>query len=630
MFSAFEKFVQTYPDAEPGTPPKGLLPFVWHCTQGMRPFIAMMTLATALIGAFEALLFSMLGNVVDWLGRVPPARLWTEHGGTLALLGAVLAGSLVLVALQSLVKQQTLAGNFPMRLRWNFHRHMLGQSMAFYQDEFAGRIAAKLMQTALAVRDSVNVVADILTFVVIYFVTMVLIVGSFDNWLLAPFCAWVACYVVALWFFVPRLGRVAKEQADARSLMTGRVTDSYTNIATVKLFAHAQREAGYARSAMQEFMLTVNKQMRLVTGFEIVNHLLGLLLVAGTTGAALWLWTKGQVGIGAVAASTAMALRLNGISHWIMWEMASLFEYIGTVQDGINTLARPHTIVDRPDAQPLVVRQGEIRFEAVDFSYGRAATDAPRVIEHLSLRIRAGEKIGLVGRSGAGKSTIVNLLLRFYDIERGRILIDGQDIAGVTQDSLRAQVGMVTQDTSLLHRSVRDNILYGRPDAGDVQMIAAAQRAEAHEFIQGLSDPKGRSGYEAHVGERGVKLSGGQRQRIAIARVMLKDAPILLLDEATSALDSEVEAAIQASLYRLMEGKTVVAIAHRLSTIASMDRLIVLDKGRIVEEGDHRSLLAQGGIYARLWAHQSGGFLGADADDDEPLPPQPAALATTA
>jgi len=622
VFSAFEKLVDPYPAGDPATPPRGLAAFVWHNTRGMRPYIAVMTLATAVIGAFEALLFSFLGQVVDWLAKVEPARLWSEHGGTLALLAGVLAASLLLVALQSTLKQQTLAGNFPMRLRWNFHRLMLAQSMGFYQDEFAGRISAKVMQTALAVRDTVLVMTDILVFVVIYFVTMTAVVGAFDRWLLVPFVAWIVAYGIALRVFVPRLGRVAQQQADARSLMTGRITDAYTNIATVKLFSHAQREAGYARGAMREFMVTVYAQMRLVTGFEIVNHLLSMGLVAGTTGVALWLWTQGQVGVGALAAATAMALRLNGISHWVMWEMASLFEHIGTVQDGINTLARPHTVRDRPDAPPLAVPRGEIRFEAVDFAYGRDAGAGPRVIEQLSLQIRPGEKIGLVGRSGAGKSTIVNLLLRFYDLEAGRILIDGQDIAGVTQDSLRAQVGMVTQDTSLLHRSVRDNILYGRPDANDAQMVAAARRAEAHEFVQGLTDPAGRSGYDAHVGERGVKLSGGQRQRIAIARVMLKDAPILLLDEATSALDSEVEAAIQASLYRLMEGKTVVAIAHRLSTIAAMDRLIVLDKGRIVEEGDHRSLLALGGIYARLWAHQSGGFLGADPDDDTPAAPQ--------
>ncbi|MBS0440673.1 MAG: ABC transporter ATP-binding protein [Proteobacteria bacterium] len=580
-----------------------------------------MTLATALIGVFEAALFGFLGQVVDWLAKATPATLWSQHGGTLALLGAVLAGSIALVALQTLIKHQSLAGNFPMRLRWNFHRRMLGQSMAFYQDEFAGRVATKVMQTALAVRDTVLLVTDILVFVTIYFATMVVMVGGFDAWMLVPFLGWMVLYVAASFWFVPRLAKVAQEQADARSLMTGRITDAYTNIATVKLFSHARREAGYARTAMEEFLGTVHRQMRMVSGFEIVNHVLSMALVASTTGLALWLWTQSQVGAGAVAAATAMALRLNGISHWIMWELASLFEHIGTVQDGINTLAKPHRVVDRPQAQPLAVSRGEIRFEAVDFHYGRAAdAQAPRIIEQLSLTIRPGEKIGLVGRSGAGKSTIVNLLLRFYDIEAGRILIDGQDIAAVTQDSLRAQVGMVTQDTSLLHRSVRDNILYGRPDADDAQMVAAAQRAEAHEFVQGLTDPKGRQGYDAHVGERGVKLSGGQRQRIAIARVMLKDAPILLLDEATSALDSEVEAAIQASLYRLMEGKTVVAIAHRLSTIAAMDRLIVLDRGRIVEEGDHRSLLARGGIYARLWAHQSGGFLGEDVGDEDEAP----------
>jgi ATP-binding cassette subfamily B multidrug efflux pump len=399
---------------------------------------------------------------------------------------------------------------------------------------------------------------------------------------------------------------VALAQADARSLMTGRITDAYTNIATVKLFSHAQREAGFVRHAMQEFLLTVHGQMRLVTALEISIHLLSIGLAMATTGVALWLWTQGEVGVGAVAATTAMALRLNGISHWVMWEMAGLFEHIGTVQDGINTLTRQPAVQDQPDAKRLQVSQGDVRFEAVRFAYGGKRV----VIDDLNLHIHPGEKIGLVGRSGAGKSTVVNLLLRFHDLEAGRVLIDGQDISMVTQDSLRAQVGMVTQDTSLLHRSVRDNLLYGRPDASDEAMHAAATRAEAHEFIATLTDPKGRSGYDAHVGERGVKLSGGQRQRIAIARVMLKDAPILLLDEATSALDSEVEAAIQTSLYRLMEGKTVVAIAHRLSTIAAMDRLIVMDEGRVVEQGSHAELLAAGGLYARLWAHQSGGFLG--------------------
>jgi ATP-binding cassette subfamily B multidrug efflux pump len=612
MFRRFEKLVHPYPEAPPAQPPAGFFAFLWACTKGLRPYLAVMTLLTAVIGAFEALLFAMLGGIVDWLSHIEPARLWTEQRGNLLLLGAILLASPIVIALQAMFKYQALAATFPMLLRWNFHRYMLGQSMSFYQDEFAGRIATKVMQTALAVREVWMTLADIVVFIVIYFATMVLIAGAFDRWLLLPFLGWLVLYLAAMRWFVPRLGQVAKEQADARSLMTGRITDAYTNIATVKLFSHAQREAAFARGAMDEFMLTARSQMRLVSGFEIVNHALSMGLIASTAGATLMLWTRGQVGIGAVAAATAMALRLNGIAHWIMWEMALLFENIGTVQDGINTLSRPHKVVDAPDARPLVVARGEVRFDRVGFGYGQAE----RVIDDFSLTIRPGEKIGLVGRSGAGKSTIVNLLLRFYDVEQGRVLVDGQDIALVTQDSLRAQVGMVTQDTSLLHRSVRDNVLYGRPDADDAAMVAAARRAEAHDFIAGLVDPKGRTAYDAHVGERGVKLSGGQRQRVAIARVMLKDAPILLLDEATSALDSEVEAAIQASLYRLMEGKTVVAIAHRLSTIAAMDRLIVLDRGRIVEEGDHRSLLARGGLYARLWAHQSGGFLGEEADDD--------------
>jgi len=611
VFAWFEKLLHPYPDAVPPPPPANFRAFMWNCSHGLRRYIAAMTLFTALIGVFEAALFAMLGRIVDWLAAVPPAQLWSQHRLGLLALVAVLLGSTLMVALQSMFKQQALAGNFPMLLRWNFHRLMLAQSMHFFQDEFAGRVATKVMQTALAVRDVWMILGDILVFVVIYFVTMVTVVGGFDAWLLLPFLGWVILYGLTMRYFVPRLSRTAKQQADARSLMTGRITDAYTNIATVKLFSHAGREAGHARSAMQEFLVTVYAQMRLVSGFEIFNHVLGILLILSTAGVALYLWTQGQVGVGAVAAATAMALRLNGISHWVMWEMSSLFEHVGTVQDGINTLARPQAVVDAPGAKPLVVARGEVRFENVDFAYG----GKHKVIDGLNLHIRPGEKIGLVGRSGAGKSTVVNLMLRFHDLAGGRILIDGQDIAHATQDSLRAHVGMVTQDTSLLHRSVRDNILYGRPDANDEQMVAAARRAEAHDFVGPLTDPKGRMGYDAHVGERGVKLSGGQRQRIAIARVMLKDAPILLLDEATSALDSEVEVAIQASLYRLMEGKTVVAIAHRLSTIAAMDRLIVLDRGRIVEEGDHRSLLAQGGLYARLWEHQSGGFLGEEAED---------------
>jgi ATP-binding cassette subfamily B multidrug efflux pump len=611
LFSTFERLVAPYPEAPAPTPPRRFFAFLWECSKGLRPYIVLVTLCTAAIGAFEALLFSMMAHIVDALGRVEPSRLWAEEGRTLALLAAVLAGSVLLAGAQALLKYQAVFSNFPMRMRWNFHRLMLGQSMAFYQDEFAGRISTKVMQTAIAVRDTWMIFCDILVYVVIYFATMVAVVGAFDAWLIVPFAAWLALYIVALWYFVPRLGRVAQAQADARSLMTGRITDAYTNIATVKLFSHSQREAHFARGAMQEFMVTAYGQMRLVTAFEVVNQLLNVALIAAAAGLTLLLWSQGQVGVGAVAAATAMAMRLNGISHWVMWEMASLFEHIGTVQDGLTTLSKARTVVDRPGAATLEVSRGEVRFENVGFSYG----GTKKVVEDFSLVIRPGEKIGLVGRSGAGKSTIVNLLLRLYDVEFGRILIDGQDISQVTQETLRRAVGMVTQDTSLLHRSVRENIVYGRPDATDAEMQRAAERAEAHEFILGLTDPKGRKGYDAHVGERGVKLSGGQRQRVAIARVMLKDAPILLLDEATSALDSEVEAAIQHSLYRLMEGKTVVAIAHRLSTIAAMDRLVVMDRGRIVEVGDHATLLAAGGIYARLWAHQSGGFLGEEEGD---------------
>jgi ATP-binding cassette subfamily B multidrug efflux pump len=610
MLSWFERLVPAFPDSAPEQPPAGFFAFIWSATRGIRGLILLLAFLTALIGAFEALLFAMLGNIVDWLSKVPPHLLWQQEKRNLILLTAVLLASPLLIAAQALVKYQALNGNFAMRLRWNFHRHLLGQSMSFFQDEFSGRVSAKMMQTALAVRDAVMIVTDILVFVVIYFLTMTLVAGSFDSQLLWPFFGWLALYVSALMYFVPRLGRAASAQADARSLMSGRVTDAYSNIATVKLFSHNQREALYAKQSMQEFLGTVYRQMRLVTGFEIINHILGIVLILGTTGTALMLWSQDAVGIGAVAAATAMALRLNGVSHWIMWEMANLFENIGTVQDGIGALARPVAIRDAPDARDLQVSRGEITFNYLDFSY----VPGKPVVSDFNLTIRPGEKIGLIGRSGAGKSTIVNLLLRFYPAPEGSIHIDGQDIGQVTQESLRRQIGMVTQDTSLLHRSVRDNLLYGRPDADEADMRRAARNAEAEEFILGLNDAKGRTGYDAHVGERGVKLSGGQRQRVAIARVMLKDAPILLLDEATSALDSEVESVIQRDLYRLMEGKTVIAIAHRLSTIAAMDRLIVMDRGRIVETGSHAELIAMDGLYARLWSHQSGGFL---LDTDE-------------
>ncbi len=606
LFSWFEKRVDVFQEPVSPTPPSGFFPFLWAASRDMRPFVLIMTLCTAFIGAAEAWLFSLLSSVVDRISRIEVSQLWTDGSTDVMWLIAILVISPFTTGLQTLIKHQTLAVNFAMRLRWDFHRLMLGQSMGFYQDEFAGRVATKVMQTALAAREVWFIVADILVFVVIYFGTIIAVAGGFAAYLLLPFLGWLLFYLLALWFFVPRLGETAQRQADARSLMTGRITDAYTNIATVKLFSHANREAGYARSAMQDFMVTAYGQMRLVSAFEVVNQLLSALLIGATTGMTLWLWQRGDVGVGAVAAATAMAMRLNGISHWIMWEMATLFEHVGTVQDGINTLSKSNAVQDAPDAAALTVPQGGVRFEAVQFGY----SGGKPVVKDFDLFIKPGEKIGLVGRSGAGKSTIVNLLLRFYNLQGGRILIDGQNIARVTQESLRQHIGMVTQDTSLLHRSVRDNIAYGRPDASDDEIMTAARGAQADEFIATLGDLKGRTGLDAHVGERGVKLSGGQRQRIAIARVMLKNAPILLLDEATSALDSEVEVAIQASLNRLMEGKTVVAIAHRLSTIAAMDRLVVMDQGRIVEQGTHAQLLQQGGLYARLWEHQSGGFLG--------------------
>ncbi|MGB6098601.1 MAG: ABC transporter ATP-binding protein [Comamonas thiooxydans] len=611
MFRFFEKQVPPYPAQEPKVPPKGFFAFVWACTQGMRGWIGLMTLTSALLAAYEAVLFAIMGRVVDWLGTVSPANFWAEQQATVLGIAAILLGSVALLALHTTVMHQVLAINFPMRLRWVFHKLMLGQSMSFYADEFAGRITTKIMQTALSVREVVFMVVDVFVGVGVYMIGILILAASFEWRLMIPFALWFIAYAAACFYFVPRLGQIGKEQADARSMMTGRVTDAYTNIATVKLFAHTRREAEYARNAMEAFKATGYAQMRLVSLFEITNHLMIALLLLATGGTALYLWTQAQASAGVVAAVIAMALRLMGYSHWVMWQMTGLFENVGTIQDGITTLTKPRTIVDAPDAKPLQVTRGAIAFEDVSFAY---KTGGKKVLDHLNLHIRPGERIGLIGRSGAGKSTLVNLLLRFHEPQGGRITIDGQDIRSVTQDSLRSAIGMVTQDTSLLHRSMRDNILYGRPDASEAEMQAAADKAEASDFIATLTDLKGRSGYDAQVGERGIKLSGGQRQRVAIARVMLKDAPILLLDEATSALDSEVEAAIQESLDSLMDGKTVIAIAHRLSTIAAMDRLIVMNEGHIVEEGTHQQLLQRGGIYAKLWAHQSGGFL---ADQDE-------------
>lgn len=570
----------------------------------------------ALVAVLEVYLFSFVGNLVDWLVSSDRDNLWSDHGLALAAMGVLILIVLPLLKfIYVAVIHQGLLGNFAMRIRWQAHRYLLRQSMEFYQDDFAGRVATKMMQTSLGVRDTVLRITDVLVYVGVYFSAAVVLFAASDLRLTAPMVLWLTGYIIALRYFVPRLKDLSREQAERRSTVTGRVVDSYTNISTVKMFAHAEHEDAYARQGMELFLDNVYRQMRMVTLMTTTLQILNSILLFSVIGLAIWLWQQGSVSAGALAFAAGLVLRLQGMSEWILWEISDLFENIGVVQDGVETIAQDLKVIDRPGAPALDVERGTIAYRNIHFNYGDKRADlVGGVIDDLSLEIAAGEKIGLVGRSGAGKSTLVNLLLRFYDIEDGEILVDGKNIAGVEQSSLRASIGMVTQDTSLLHRSVFDNIAYGDGSATEQQVIEAAKLARADEFIGDLVDGLGRTGYQAHVGERGVKLSGGQRQRIAIARVLLKNAPILVLDEATSALDSEVEVAIQESLYQLMQGKTVIAIAHRLSTIAAMDRLVIMDRGRIVEQGSHASLIASGGLYASLWSHQSGGFLGADVE----------------
>ncbi|MBN8995507.1 MAG: ABC transporter ATP-binding protein [Rhizobiales bacterium] len=614
MFRFFERLVDPYPPDAPAMPPRGLVAFAWHYSRPVAPWLLMMAVFTAVISVLELVFFAFLGNLVDWLTAADRATFYAEYAARLWVMGLLTVVAFPAATLiQSLFMFQTIFANHPMLIRWQAHRYLLGQSLAFFQNEFAGRVSQKVMQTALAVRDAVQKLLDVAVYVIVAFVGTLILVGQSDTLMLVPLVVWLAAYVAMLWYFIPRLQAVGERQADARSLMTGRVVDSYTNIQTIKLFAHTQREQGYVRSAMDDFMGTAFAQSRLITQFTFCLNVANSLLLFAVGGLAIMGWHESTLSLGAITIAVSLVLRIRSMSQWIMWEVAGLFENIGTIADGMNTIAQPVTVTDKPDAEALVVTKGEIAFDHARFHYGRKT----KVLEDFSLTVKPGEKVGLVGRSGAGKSTLVNLLLRFYDLEGGRILIDGQDIAGVTQESLRRAIGMVTQDTSLLHRSVAENILYGRPEASREAMIVAAEQAEATEFIATLADPQGRTGYDAHVGERGVKLSGGQRQRIAIARVLLKDAPILILDEATSALDSEVEAAIQQSLYRLMAGKTVIAIAHRLSTIAAMDRLVVLDRGRIAEVGTHEALLRRDGLYAALWHRQSGGFLLDEAEQGE-------------
>lgn len=606
MFRLFENLIDPFKAVPITEPPKGLWAFCAHYSKGVWPILIAMAIATSAVSGIEVSLFHFLGSLVDKLNQHTPQTLWQQAGHDLGFMAfLILVGLPIAVYLRGLLVHQSLLGNYPMLIRWRIHQYLLDQSVGFYQDEFAGRIATKLMQTALAVRETILKLLDVFLYVVVFFSGILAMTFALDWRLCIPFLGWLAAYIGCLIYFIPRLTEVASLQADARSEMTGRIVDTYTNMPTVKLFSHHRREAEYALEGMQQFLTTVHPQMRLVTLFSTSVWVINALLIFSTSALSISLWQDQALSTGAIAAAIGVVLRLYGMSQWIMWEVSSLFENIGTVYDGITSIARPQLLQDAPDAKQLQLTQGAIEFKDVCFDYGKTNN----VIDHLNLTIKAGEKVGFVGRSGAGKSTLVNLLLRFYDVNSGGILIDGQNIKAVTQESVRANIGMVTQDTSLLHRSVRENILYGKPAASEAELIHAAQQARAEDFILELVDGKGRKGFEAHVGERGVKLSGGQRQRLAIARVLLKNAPILILDEATSALDSEVEAAIQENLMLLMEGKTVLAIAHRLSTIAAMDRLIVLDNGKIIEQGNHEELIQLGGLYAHLWAHQSGGFL---------------------
>ncbi|OLQ93293.1 multidrug ABC transporter ATP-binding protein [Vibrio panuliri] len=615
MFKKFEGFTQPFPQKESTQPPQGIFAFCRYYTRGFEIPLIIMSIMATIVAIVEVTLFGAMGNLVDWLSSSNPETFWQQNQADLMFYGVLLLIVMpVMVVGYSLLVHQALLGNYPMSIRWLAHRYLLKQSVNFYQDDFAGRVATKVMQTSLAVRETVMKSMDVFVYVSVYFTSMIVLLAQADWRLMIPMLVWLAAYIGIQIYFVPRLKQVATEQADARSLMTGRIVDSYTNISTVKLFSHSDRETEYAEEGMQGFLQTVYRQMRLVTGFDVAVEITNYLLVFAIGALSIYLWMDSAISVGAIAIAISLALRINGMSMWIMWEVGALFENMGTVVDGMKTLSKPIDIQDKADAKPLTVHQGGIEFDNVSFHYGDKEKG---VISNLNLHIKPGEKVGLVGRSGAGKSTLVNLLLRFHDVEEGQIKIDGQVISDVTQESLRGSIGMVTQDTSLLHRSIRENILYGKPNASEDELLRATQQAHAHEFIQTLNDPFGNVGYDAQVGERGVKLSGGQRQRIAISRVLLKDAPLLVLDEATSALDSEVEAAIQESLYELMEGKTVIAIAHRLSTIAAMDRLIVLDQGQVVEQGTHQQLLKNQGIYAQLWAHQTGGFLGAEEDSEQ-------------
>jgi ATP-binding cassette subfamily B multidrug efflux pump len=610
MFRFFEGLIDPFRPHEPEMPPATLFGFYWRFTRQVWPVLAVLMVVGFVVSLIEVALIGYLGTIVDLLSKTTPERLIADYGPTMLWMGfVVLIARPVVNALHYMLVNQALAPSFTNLVRWQSHRYVGRQSVKFFANDFAGRVASKIVQTGPSLRQSVLQICEAFWFVTIYTGGALLLFAQADLRLTLPLLGWVAAFAVLIVWLVPKIRLRSAATSELRSVLTGRLVDSYTNIQTVKLFADDKREDEYVGEVLREHTEAYREQTRLVASLNILVITANSAMVAGTMALAVWLWTTGELTLGAITIAGGFAVRISALSGWIMWTAIDVFDAMGTVQEGMETIARPNELRDVPEARPLAVTRGEIRFEDVRFHYGRSAG----VLEGLSLVIRPGEKVGLVGRSGAGKSTLVNLLLRFYDLEGGRILIDGQDIAHVAQESLRRQIGVVTQDTSLLHRSIRDNIRYGHPEASEEAIAAAAAKAHAQGFIPDLFDYRGRTGYEAHVGERGVKLSGGQRQRVAIARLILKDAPILVLDEATSALDSEVESAIQSSLYGLMEGKTVIAIAHRLSTIAVLDRLVVMDEGRILEEGTHQELLARNGLYAALWRRQSGGFLGLDA-----------------
>ncbi len=612
MFRFFENLVDPYsPYEDEMDPPSGFMQYLLYHTKPFRKLFLITGIATILAAVFEIFLLAAIGWVVDLMAAQTPASLWENYTWQfIGLLAFVLVLKPTLYLLDFMLISNTLIPNVATLFRWRGHKHVMRQSIEWFEADFAGRVANRVMQTPRSAGEVVFHVFDALAYALAYVVGALFLLMNANTLLLFPLLIWVIAYVFLLRYVVRRVEPASKDSSNARSELNGRVVDAYTNIHSVKMFAHTQSELAYVKEAIEDTRKTVFREMRIYTRMDFILSTMNAMLIAGTVGTALYLWTYDQVSSGEVAAASALVIRFNGMSGWIMWAFTTFFRELGVVGEGLETLAAPVKLLDAPNAKPLEIKNATVEFNNVTHHYGRETGG----LDNLTLRVEPGQKVGLVGRSGAGKSTLFKLLLRFYDAESGQILIDGQNISQVTQDSLRQEIGMVQQESSLLHRSIRENILYGREGANNTDMIAAAKQAEAHEFIQTLEDQSGNTGYDSTVGERGVKLSGGQRQRIALARVILKDGPILLLDEATSALDSEVEATILDTLYQLMEGKTVIAIAHRLSTIAQMDRIVVMAEGRIIEDGTHHALLQKGGLYAQLWARQSGGFLNADDD----------------